>query len=1098
MFTGGSSENGHGTESLRKGMRKILRGLERGDEPKEAENSIPNPTQPEGARKSENTIQKHETVDSSKSGIHDEVVNNRGGKFGNNKRGETENDGSVLSSLPKRMKIRVVEDAAPQRKKTEVHSNKESKKQKEVEVECYKKEEEEEDSEEELLVLAKKAPILAKKPFDFFGLWSWNKEDEEPSLRCFPDSNNKTARKEQGETSSEDDVSHLKKLWKGESEKDSAAIAQRKKLLAADSVCRGPSMEDFGGVSDPPDMRSRSRDDEISAEDSQKGKRGAVKRRKSSSVVENIEASLMCESEATKLRQDLLRRMQLENEVKVVKEKINNLQEALRKIDEEKSEAFKLVAGTQGLLMKAIGLQKKWEEVAKEFDLRLASNVSSLAAARSKVEEAFENILTAEAFDRALQLYLAKTAALEQASNAMEDQLEGAIKEIEVHERTLRDAVDRIRKDPKTLEPYEKNVKESIAVVEDFAKICRSRLGGENVRGQKKNLALADEAEETVQEVLMEARQRHHRLEAEYQRTKKEVDALRDEAEKAYQKLGDAVLETGMLSYKKERLEETATEKTKEVEKIHKSLVRAEKRLDHLRKEFVELCAQSETQLPKQASEKISKFFEIHPNFFPKWKVSLNMRRLIPDSGAGPAGTSAFPYLMNHNADHPRILQTNGGPPGDEEEEDAEDLVDELDEEESATPATPGAAAEGFRANSRPSPTGSWDGILPPSHQIRVGSDWQAPVPKWETPEATEDYNDHATMVWSPDDKTVTEDRLEDYLGIAKDRRYNEEQALFLLMQNGYDVDKSLQALSDFVPSTDAITKDEAALFAQVYTLHGKSFNRIQQMMPSMSVGTLIRHYYGWKKRTPIRSVVGIKAGLYDGITSGDDDSSSAASRVVRSDQEDSDSDSHLHRPRRAQNILILEDEEREKRCSNCTIPCHILVETQMGAMCKTCAVYFRENNHLRPTNGPPTRFRGYKKKGQIKPPTGIYLNHDELVDLMRADSDFIPKMDVGIRNMERDIVHIKHEIAKMEVQFRCDQELHEALNMSLDETDPSSSWGVISGSVHCMLRNTPELCTWNFIIIHSSFQGPLGFPFLLPFACDWVSSYDHFTRYNQ
>jgi len=41
---------------------------------------------------------------------------------------------------------------------------------------------------------------------------------------------------------------------------------------------------------------------------------------------------------------------------------------------------------------------------------------------------------------------------------------------------------------------------------------------------------------------------------------------------------------------------------------------------------------------------------------------------------------------------------------------------------------------------------------------------------------------------------------------------------------------------------------EDKVLFEQAFQYHGKSFNRIRQMMPQKSIANLVKHYYSWKK----------------------------------------------------------------------------------------------------------------------------------------------------------------------------------------------------------------------------------------------------------
>uniref|UniRef100_A0A8C0FYF3 REST corepressor 2 n=1 Tax=Chelonoidis abingdonii TaxID=106734 RepID=A0A8C0FYF3_CHEAB len=100
-------------------------------------------------------------------------------------------------------------------------------------------------------------------------------------------------------------------------------------------------------------------------------------------------------------------------------------------------------------------------------------------------------------------------------------------------------------------------------------------------------------------------------------------------------------------------------------------------------------------------------------------------------------------------------------------------------------------------------------------------------------------------LVWSPN-HCVSDAKLDKYISMAKDKHgYNIEQALGMLLWHKHDVEKSLADLANFTPFPDEWTVEDKVLFEQAFSFHGKSFARIQQMVPDPQPGEV---YYSWKK----------------------------------------------------------------------------------------------------------------------------------------------------------------------------------------------------------------------------------------------------------
>ncbi|XP_061405960.1 REST corepressor 3-like isoform X1 [Lethenteron reissneri] len=146
---------------------------------------------------------------------------------------------------------------------------------------------------------------------------------------------------------------------------------------------------------------------------------------------------------------------------------------------------------------------------------------------------------------------------------------------------------------------------------------------------------------------------------------------------------------------------------------------------------------------------------------------------------------------------------------------------------------------------------------------IRVGSSYQVVIPPFnpgamqcEAAEREREREHAGMLVWSPN-HNIPEPRLDEYIAIAKEKYgYNMEQALGMLFWHKHNIEKSLADLPNFTPFPDEWTVEDKVLFEQAFSFHGKSFHRIQQMLPDKSIGSLVRYYYAWKKTRTRTSVM--------------------------------------------------------------------------------------------------------------------------------------------------------------------------------------------------------------------------------------------------
>ncbi|KAM3857731.1 REST corepressor 2 [Diretmus argenteus] len=141
---------------------------------------------------------------------------------------------------------------------------------------------------------------------------------------------------------------------------------------------------------------------------------------------------------------------------------------------------------------------------------------------------------------------------------------------------------------------------------------------------------------------------------------------------------------------------------------------------------------------------------------------------------------------------------------------------------------------------------------------IRVGGDYQAQIPEFK-PDSPTRYNEkeqRSMLVWRPNSH-ISDAMLDEYILMAKEKHgYNMEQAMGMLLWHKHDVERSLADLANFTPFPEEWTVEDKVLFEQAFSFHGKSFHRIQQMLPDKHISSLVKYYYSWKKTRTRTSVM--------------------------------------------------------------------------------------------------------------------------------------------------------------------------------------------------------------------------------------------------
>ncbi|XP_017029041.1 REST corepressor isoform X1 [Drosophila kikkawai] len=81
--------------------------------------------------------------------------------------------------------------------------------------------------------------------------------------------------------------------------------------------------------------------------------------------------------------------------------------------------------------------------------------------------------------------------------------------------------------------------------------------------------------------------------------------------------------------------------------------------------------------------------------------------------------------------------------------------------------------------------------------------------------------------------------------------------------------------------------------------------------------------------------------------------------------------------------------------CKTCHVVCHVLFDSPLGRMCKSCHTHWRRTGNRRPISGPesnaPRRSThnsaAAADRSKRKPPKGMYINHDDLTALASCEN---------------------------------------------------------------------------------------------------------------
>ncbi|XP_054608599.1 REST corepressor 2 isoform X2 [Dunckerocampus dactyliophorus] len=283
---------------------------------------------------------------------------------------------------------------------------------------------------------------------------------------------------------------------------------------------------------------------------------------------------------------------------------------------------------------------------------------------------------------------------------------------------------------------------------------------------------------------------------------------------------------------------------------------------------------------------------------------------------------------------------------------------------------------------------------------IRVGGDYQAQIPEFKPDSPARYEKDQRSMlVWCPNSQ-LSDTMLDEYILMAKEKHgYNMEQALGMLLWHKHDVERSLADLANFTPFPDEWTVEDKVLFEQAFSFHGKSFHRIQQMLPDKLISSLVKYYYGWKKTRTRTSVMDRQA------------------RRLISKREKDDSNDELEEgdPGSDSDFELDAKKEATKQNPNSAVSDKV-IPSRSGPIKK-------ENIGA--------QYRHHPLRARRRPPKGMHLDQADITSLSASHDSGV----MTIRQLDTQLVSLKRQVQSIK---QSNSSLKQSLNEGVDSFKPT------------------------------------------------------------
>ncbi|KAM9717386.1 REST corepressor 2 isoform 1-T2 [Menidia menidia] len=288
---------------------------------------------------------------------------------------------------------------------------------------------------------------------------------------------------------------------------------------------------------------------------------------------------------------------------------------------------------------------------------------------------------------------------------------------------------------------------------------------------------------------------------------------------------------------------------------------------------------------------------------------------------------------------------------------------------------------------------------------IRVGGDYQAQIPEFK-PDSPSRYNEkdqRSMLVWCPNTQ-LSDAVLDEYILMAKEKHgYNMEQALGMLLWHKHDVERSLADLANFTPFPDEWTVEDKVLFEQAFSFHGKSFHRIQQMLPDKLISSLVKYYYSWKKTRTRTSVMDRQARRL----------------INKREKDDSNDDVEEGEPGSDSDFDHDAKKEAVKQNPSSTISDKVPDKASRSGPVKKESI--------------GAQYRHHPLRARRRPPKGMHLDQGDITSLSASHDAGV----VTVRQLDAQLVSLKRQVQSIKQNS---SSLKQNLNDGLDVFRPTES----------------------------------------------------------
>ncbi|CAL1589962.1 unnamed protein product [Knipowitschia caucasica] len=284
---------------------------------------------------------------------------------------------------------------------------------------------------------------------------------------------------------------------------------------------------------------------------------------------------------------------------------------------------------------------------------------------------------------------------------------------------------------------------------------------------------------------------------------------------------------------------------------------------------------------------------------------------------------------------------------------------------------------------------------------IRVGGDYQAQIPEFkpDCPGRYTEKDQRSMLVWCPNSQ-LSDAMLDEYILMAKEKHgYNMEQALGMLLWHKHDVERSLADLANFTPFPDEWSVEDKVLFEQAFSFHGKSFHRIQQMLPDKLISSLVKYYYSWKKTRSRTSVMDRQARRL----------------VTKREKDDSNEELEGEEPGSDSDFEVDTKKETAKQNSNGSGG-DKLTPSRSGAVKKESM---------------GAQYRHHPLRARRRPPKGMYLDQSDIT-AVSASHD---AGQLSIRQLDTQLVSLKRQVQAIK---QANSSLKHSLSEGVETLKPS------------------------------------------------------------